>query len=221
MTIAVLTSATGFNSPLPELPEIDEAARFTDMQALSAKARKIARGCDVLFHGTRYRALILASDFLKAAEVGPNCVCFSRSAEVAAFSATLPREDDEGSGAIMIFDRASLKTQYKLECYADRWLREGQTVNEFEERVYVRDVAIAPHLIGMVTAPKASLTSKARSFRRAATIRLARESANCGCGMRWNACAECKKQQLEKAAAQLERTHPGISELWCDLTECT
>jgi hypothetical protein len=193
MTIAVPRSATELNSLLPDLPEIDEAARFADMQALSAKAREIARGCDVLFHGTRYCGLILASAFLKAAEVGPNCVCFSRSPEVAAFSATLPREDDEGSGATMVFDRASLKTRYKLECYSDRWLRDGHMVNEVEERVYVRDVEIGSHLIGMVTAPKVSLTSEARSFRRAATIRLARESANCGCGMRWNTCAKCKE----------------------------
>jgi hypothetical protein len=141
-----------------------------------------------LFHGTRYPALILASGFLKTAEVGPNCVCFSRSPEVAAFSATLPREDGEGSGAIMVFDRASLKTRYKLECYADRWLRDGHTVNEFEERVYVRDIEISSHLIGLVTTPKASVTSKGRAFRRAAAIRLARESANCGCGMRWKSC---------------------------------
>lgn len=221
MSIAVLTYATGLSSPFPELPEIDEDARCADMQVLSAKAREIAKGHDALFHGTRYRALILASGFLKTAEVGPNCVCFSRSPEAAAFSATLPREDDEGSGAIMIFDRASLKTRYKLECHGDRWLRDGQMVKEFEERVSHRDVEIGSHLIGLVTAPKANLTSKARAFRRAAAMRLARESANCGCGMRWNSCAKCKRKQFEKAAAQLELTHPGISELWCDLTECT
>jgi hypothetical protein len=221
MTIAVLTSATELNSPFPELPEIDEDARCADMQVLSAKARESAKGHDALFHGTRYRALILASGFLKTAEIGPNCVCFSRSPEVAAFSATLPREDDEGSGAILIFDRASLKTRYKLECYADRWLRDGQIVNEFEERVYLRDVEIGSHLIGLVSAPKANLTSKARAFRRAAAIRLAREAADCSCGVQRNGCAKCKKKQCEKAAEQLERIHPGISELWCDLTECT
>jgi hypothetical protein len=206
------------NSPCAEPPEIDEAGR-ADRQALSAMARKIARGHDALFHGTRYWGLIFASGFLKAAEVGPNCVCFSRSPEVAAFSATLPRDDDEGSGAILIFDRASLKTRYKLECYADGWLRDGQIAHEFEERVYVRDVEIGSHLIGLVTAPKASLTSKARAFRRAAAQRLALEAADCSCGMRSNTCAECKKKQFEEAAEQLERTHPGISEWWRDLPD--
>ena len=100
MTIAVLTSTAELNSPSAP-PESDEAVRSTEMLSLSAKAREIARGRDALFHGTRYRA-ILASGFLRAAEVGPNCVCFSRSPEVAAFSATLPRDDDEGSGAIFV-----------------------------------------------------------------------------------------------------------------------
>jgi len=48
-----------------------------------------------------------------------------------------PRDDDEGSGAILIFDRASLKTRYKLECHADQCWRDGKIVNEFEERVLV------------------------------------------------------------------------------------
>jgi hypothetical protein len=198
--------------------EIDEDANGAHCQALSANARKIARGRDALFHGTRYRGLILASGF-KAAEVGANCVSFSRSPEVAAFSAILPREDDERSGAILIFDRASLKTRYKLECHADSWERDGQIVDEFEERVYVRDVEIGSHLIGLVTVPKASLTSKARAFRRAAALRLARQAADCSCGMRSKTCAKCKKKQFEKGAEQLERTHPGISEWWCDLAD--
>ena len=199
--------------------KIDATALRADRQALSAKAREIARGRDALFHGTRYRGLILASGFLKAAEVGANCVSFSRSPEVAAFSAILPREDDDRSGAILIFDRASLKTRYKLECHADGWRRDGRIVDEFEERVYVRDVEIGSHLIGLVTAPKASLTSKARAFRRAAALRLARKAADCSCGKRWKTCDECKQEQFEKAAEQLERTHPGISEWWCDLAD--
>src|SRR5579872_2666644 len=37
--------------------KIDVVALRADRQALSAKAREIARGRDVLFHGTRYRGL--------------------------------------------------------------------------------------------------------------------------------------------------------------------
>jgi len=33
----------------------------------------------------------------------------------------LQRDDDEEAGAILVFDRASLKTLYKLECIDDGW----------------------------------------------------------------------------------------------------
>jgi hypothetical protein len=127
--------ASDLNSPCPadEPPEISEATRHAEARWLSVKAREFARGHDALFHGTRYRGLILASGFLKFAEIGATCVCFSRSPEIAAFSATLPRDDDEGSRTILIFDRSSLKTRYKLRCHADQWARDGQIANQFEE----------------------------------------------------------------------------------------
>jgi hypothetical protein len=151
MNISVPASALNSPSAADEPPEISEATRHAEARWLSVKAREFARGRDALFHGTRYRGLILASGFLKFAEIGSTCVCFSRSPEIAAFSATLPRDDDEGSGTILIFDRKSLKTRYKLTCRADQSERDGQIVNEFEERVYVRDVEIGPHLIGLVS----------------------------------------------------------------------
>ena len=214
----VISIAVEAKQPNRELQALVDDGYESLTQALSARARAIARGQDALFHGTRYRGLILASGFLKAAEVGPNCVCFSRAPEVAAFSATLPRDDDEGSGAILIFDRASLKTRYKLECYADRWPRDGQIVDEFEERVYIRDVEIASHLIGLVSTPMTNLTSKLRAFRRGAAIRLAREAADYSRGVRWKTCGECKQKQLAKAAEQLERRYPGILE-WSEIPE--
>jgi hypothetical protein len=38
-----------------------------------------------------------------------------RSAEVAAYWALVPREDDEGRASILIFDRQSLARRYKIE----------------------------------------------------------------------------------------------------------
>jgi hypothetical protein len=210
--------------PCSKWEEIYEA-RCPDMQALSAKARDIARGRDALFHGTRYRGLILATGFLKF--VPPeHAIAFTRSPEVAAHFATLPRDDDEGAAAIFVFDRASLKTRYKLECVDNGWKTDPSKFDEswraehdeFEEQVFARDVEIAPHLIGLVTAPEVSLTSKARAFRRAAALRLALEAADCSCGMRWRTCTECKLKQLLNAAKQLERRYPGILE-WSELPD--
>jgi hypothetical protein len=64
MTISALASEADLKSPW-DPPEIDWAACRADKQALSAKAREIARGRDALFHGTRYRGLILASGFFE------------------------------------------------------------------------------------------------------------------------------------------------------------
>ena len=116
--------------------------------------RPIARGQDVLFHGTRHRERVLESGFLRPSPAS-QAVALSRSPRVAAHFATLPRDDDEGAGAILVFDRSSLKTQYKLECIADGWVADPSEFNEFsraehdefEEHVFARDVEIAPHLV--------------------------------------------------------------------------
>jgi hypothetical protein len=118
-------------------------------RALLTMARQIARGQDVLFHGTRYRNSILASGIVKFSESESFGVSFSRSPGSATYWATLPRDDDEGNGAIFIFDRRSLQSRYKLECHADSWA----LVNEFEERVVARNVEIARHMIGLVALP--------------------------------------------------------------------
>ena len=57
----------------------------------------------MLFHGTQYRSLILATGMLKFPDVGSPCVSFCRSPDVAAYWATLPRDDGDGSGAIFVF----------------------------------------------------------------------------------------------------------------------
>jgi hypothetical protein len=107
---------------IPDLQAVGQPGTFrlelpvaqAQCRLLSKKARAIANGQDVLFHGARYRERILASGFLKFSDPGPDYVAFTRSAEVAAYWATcVPREDDEGAGAILVFDRPSLKTRCK------------------------------------------------------------------------------------------------------------
>jgi len=83
-------------------------------------------------------------------------VAFTRSPEVAAHFATLLRDEDEGVGAIFVFDRTSLKTRYKLECVDKGWKTDPSKLTEswraaydqFEEQVFARNVEIAPHFIG-------------------------------------------------------------------------
>jgi len=73
---------------------------------LKAVGSQLAGRKSVLFHGTRYHTSILRSGMLLFATSGAPVVCFSRSPEVAAYWATLPRDDDEGCGAVFVFDRS-------------------------------------------------------------------------------------------------------------------
>jgi hypothetical protein len=127
---------------------------------LVQRARDLAVGINPLFHGTRYPDEILMSGMLKAASIGDACVCFSRSPEEAAFWATLEREDDEGRGAVFVFDRDRLLTRYRLDpvnCSIDR--------DEHEERVWDRDVTLTSGLIGIASQP---IPTRCREQRRRA-----------------------------------------------------
>jgi hypothetical protein len=180
----------------------------TSSTTLALQTRAIARGRDVLYHATRYRELIFASGLLALSNSGG--VYFTRDVETAVHWATLPR-DDEGEGAILVFDRPSLRARYRLEPFI---YAEGE--NEFEEVVWGRNVKIAPHLIGLVSTPTATLSRKARAYLRAGELRIARETADCDydCGARAGTCSDCRAERTEKIATQLERAYPGIARLW-------
>ena len=155
----------------------------TSSMMLALQTRAIARGRDVLYHGTRYRELILASGLLALSNSGG--IYFTRDVETAVHWATLPR-NDEGEGAILVFDRPSLRARYRLECTL-----EDEGSEEFEEVVWDRHVEIAPHLIGLVSTPTPTLSRKARIRLRAGELRIARETADCvyGCGVRAGTCS--------------------------------
>jgi hypothetical protein len=180
----------------------------TASTTLAIQTRAIARGRDVLYHGTRYRELILASGLLALSNSGG--VYFTRDVETAVHRATLPR-DDEDAGAILVFDRPSLRARYRLECTTY-----GEGYEEHEEVVWGRHVEIAPHLIGLVSTPIAGLSREGRAYRRAGALRIARETADCGhdCGARAGTCADCRAERKGKIAIQLEQTYPDIARLW-------
>jgi hypothetical protein len=114
-------------------------------------SRKLAGRRSVLFHGTRYPASIARSGMLLFALAGDPVASFSRSPEVAAYWADMPRDDDEGRGAVFVFDRCSLATRYRLELFHDPiWDTPTFRNDEMEERVWLTNIAVAPHLIGVV-----------------------------------------------------------------------
>jgi hypothetical protein len=120
MLIAVRKPVAQSNAFRLDRPKFNRAESEAHAQFLCDRAKTIGRGLDVLFHGTRNRERILESGFLRSPRT-THAVSFGRSPKVAAHVATLPREDDEGTGAILVFDRSSLKTRFKLECIDDGW----------------------------------------------------------------------------------------------------
>jgi hypothetical protein len=112
---------------------------------LARWARTQASGWNALFHGTRYLSCILSDGYLKSTG-NPDRVRFSRSALAAAYWATLPREDDEGRGAILVFDRDRLRMRYRLELVDESW-----SIAEQEEFISSRDVPLGCALIGVTS----------------------------------------------------------------------
>jgi hypothetical protein len=94
---------------------------------------------------------------LLAAEGGK--VCFTRSADEAAYWALLPRNNDEGCGAILIFDRQLLQCRFKIEPYHDPfWDTDASRRDEAEEGIWADVTNIGRYLIGFVSVPTTKLS---------------------------------------------------------------
>jgi hypothetical protein len=108
-------------------------------------ARKIGRGHDAIFHGTRHLPLVLRSGKLLPEKTA---VFFTRSPEVAAYWANMMgREMDQFCGGILILNRTSLVQNYRLEPsrYTEDW-----KYDEREEIIWGRSINIRRHLLGVV-----------------------------------------------------------------------
>jgi hypothetical protein len=88
----------------------------------------------------------------------------TRSAEVAAYWALLDGDDDEGRGAILIFNRRSLERRYKVEAVPDvYWHTETLFHDQAEEEIWdnvcrwllsirrLRSFSPEPHLLPVLT----------------------------------------------------------------------
>src|SRR4051812_29022487 len=107
-----------------------EPPLWTDREIVMARlARRIGRGYDAIYHGTRHLPLVLRSDKLLASGVRDTAVFLTRSPEVAAYWAgMMGGEIDEFSGGILVLNRTSLVQNYRLtpSRYTENW--------EYDER---------------------------------------------------------------------------------------
>ena len=119
---------------------------------LAQTARAAAHGRSVLYHGTRYASLIVQEDQLRCPDVGSACISFTRSPEVAAFSAMLPRDDTTEGPSILVLDRISLQTRYRLEPFHDVWMGDGDQIRDEAEEIVSCDITdLHRHLAAVAT----------------------------------------------------------------------
>ena len=134
---------------------------------LAGLARKMTMNRNVLYHGTRYCQSILKTGILFRAEIGGCQVCLTRSPEVAAYWALMERDDDEGYGSILIFDRQSLEARYKIKCNTEVfWLTDTIFHDEAEEEIFDDVIDIGDHLIKVVSGPTVRRSHRHRILNR-------------------------------------------------------
>ena len=132
---------------------LEEFYRSQGAKALASAAREAGGRGDFLLHGTRSPQAVLEGNRLLYSRSGNASVSFSRSPEVAAYWAVLPRgEIDEGHGAIFVLDRRALQTNYRIEPHHDFEESAQFLSDEMEEMVYGRDIDdLGRFLLGVVT----------------------------------------------------------------------
>jgi len=81
-------------------------------------------------------------------------ICLIRSTEVAAYWSLIDRDDDEGCGSILIFDRRSLERRYKIKANPEvYWYSKITFHDEAKEEIWDNVVDIGKHLIDVVSDP--------------------------------------------------------------------
>jgi hypothetical protein len=110
-------------------------------------ARKIGRGRDAIYHGTRHLPFAMRAGKLRPAGSLETSVFFTRSPEVAAYWASMMGDEwDPWSGGVLVLDRNSLARSYRLEPsrFAEDWS------DEREESICGRTINFRRHLLGVV-----------------------------------------------------------------------
>ena len=104
---------------------------------------------------------------LFCAGVGDQKVCLTRNAECAAYWALMTRDNDEGRGSVLSFDRDSLERRYRIEANPEvYWHSETLFHDELEEEIWSNVLDISDHLIGIVSSPTVRRSQKHKALYR-------------------------------------------------------
>ena len=128
--------------------------RFDEAIAVATRYRHLVpRGRSILFCGTKNPRNIIRDDELRAFDPLDNpAISFARLFHVAVHFAMLHRDDEEATGAILIFDRELLRTRYRLEPYHDPIFDDNKrSASETEERIEVGAIRdLKRYLLGII-----------------------------------------------------------------------
>jgi hypothetical protein len=127
--------------------QLKEMPLTTDREIIMARlARKIGRGQDAIYHGTRHLPAVMRVGKLLPPKWGQKAVFFTRSPEIASYWANMiGTEKDHYSGGILVLDRRTLARSYRLEPsrYTEDWS------DEREESIWGRPLNFRRHLLGV------------------------------------------------------------------------
>jgi hypothetical protein len=145
MLIKMAVSGGEFTPTAEEVRIERQVERPAKARALAKVLRPLVRTSKpLLFHGTQRPNQILTQNTLKCSDAGTCSVHFTRELTVAAFFVLLDKhENDDGIGAILVFDRDRLAQDYSLKCFRDKSLDQIPYLHDFneaDERVYRRDI---------------------------------------------------------------------------------
>ncbi|MDP3659219.1 hypothetical protein [Phenylobacterium sp.] len=105
-----------------------------------------SRSTRFLFHGTRYGDAIFASDRLACAPFGDKHVSLTSDFQIAEYWASLPRDDDDGVGRILVFDRHKLSEALTPQPFTSA----NRTQDEKEEAVEADIYPLSKYLIAKI-----------------------------------------------------------------------
>ena len=128
--------------------QLKEKPLTTDREIVMARlARKIGRGHDAIYHGTRQLPTVMRVGKLLPPKWGQKAVFFTRSPEIASYWANMiGSEKDNFSGGILVLNRSTLIRTYRLE--PSRYTLDWS--DEREESIWERPINFRRHLLGVV-----------------------------------------------------------------------
>lgn len=140
-------------------------------RVLATSARTICTAGGLLYHGTPASAEIMKTGALLYSGCGMPAVSFSRSPEVAAYWAVLPRDEPFEVAAVLAFSRRALQATYRLEPFSFFEGSADPLEDEMEEIVFGRVVEnLSRSLAGIVYLKRGETRCATRVLRQGSMV---------------------------------------------------